>query len=91
MPGLEVPDPAQQDAQLQAVPLSVNPLGVALLPVWVAWNPMVVDVLDVGVWAGHWPVLLGGDRDTHRRTVSAEGEIHVDDGESFGLNPSHRN
>ena len=30
-------------AQLQAVPLSVNPLGAPLLPVWVAWKPMVVE------------------------------------------------
>ncbi|GAA1364502.1 hypothetical protein GCM10009661_14330 [Catellatospora chokoriensis] len=30
-------------AQLQAAPLRENPVGAELLPVWVAWNPMVVD------------------------------------------------
>lgn len=29
--------------QLQAVPLRENPVGAELFPVWVAWNPMVVD------------------------------------------------
>lgn len=28
---------------MQAVPLRVKAAGLAVLPVWVAWKPMVVD------------------------------------------------
>lgn len=30
-------------AQPQAAPLRVNPLGAVLLPVWVAWKPMLTE------------------------------------------------
>jgi hypothetical protein len=29
--------------QVQAAPLSVNPLGAAVLPVWPVWKPIVVE------------------------------------------------
>ena len=37
------PDPAGRWGQLQVAPLRVNPLGAALLPLWLAWKPMVVE------------------------------------------------
>jgi hypothetical protein len=35
--------PVAVQPTVQALPLRVNALGAAALPVWVAWNPMLVD------------------------------------------------
>jgi len=33
----------RRQAMVQVAPLTVNAVGAAVLPVWVAWNPMVVE------------------------------------------------
>lgn len=47
---------------VQAVPLRVNAVGLAVLPVWFAWKPMVVDApaardpLYAALVAVTWPL-----------------------------------